>query len=346
MGIGDRYTPEIDISNGTNLKVAHPITIDDDTIGFIPGSADNDMLQWNESTGLWETTQNPSAPADGIFGHWTRDDLNDTLAPAVLGDTLRIDAIGPEGGTDDDLIQLGFGQVDVNGDLVVQTQFESLSTGTKIQQDAGGDIVCFGDTDVDNAVDGKKLTVWRMAAEGDNWISIFADKDRLNTIQASSALYYRSTFHHMLLGSATRSHYMSVRTDGSATVHRFYADGSAAIQKSLGIGRATSVEPIYALEVNGVTKTESGRIVKTTRLTANTTLDTTHHEVFCDTDGGAFTVTLPATPVGQTYRITNTGSNTLTLGRNGNTIKGSATDAIIPSGDTLILTWEPTEGWW
>jgi hypothetical protein len=58
-------------------------------------------------------------------------------------------------------------------------------------------------------------------------------------------------------------------------------------------------------------------------------------------------VTLPASPVdGQTYRITNSGNNNLTLGRNGNNIKGSPTDATIPSGDTLIITWEPTEGWW
>ena len=129
------------------------------------------------------------------------------------------------------------------------------------------------------------------------------------------------------------------------TMMQWDTSGNANILGNVRIGDTTT--PTYALEVAGVTKTESGRIVKTTRLTADgTTLSTAHHEVFCDTDGGAFTVTLPATPVGQTYRITNSGSNNLTVGRNGNNIKGSATDAIIPSGDTLILTWEPTEGWW
>jgi hypothetical protein len=117
------------------------------------------------------------------------------------------------------------------------------------------------------------------------------------------------------------------------------------ITQNVRIGDTTT--PEYALEVAGVVKSESGRVVKTTRLTADgTTLSTAHHEVFCNTDGGAFTVTLPATPVGQTYRITNSGNNNLTLGRNGNNIKGSATDATVPSGDTLIITWEPTEGWW
>jgi hypothetical protein len=122
------------------------------------------------------------------------------------------------------------------------------------------------------------------------------------------------------------------------------ASQTLTINATTTIGNATTNQQ---LTVTGVVKSESGRIPKTTRLTADgTTLGTAQHEVFCNTDGGAFTVTLPATPVGQTYRITNSGNNNLTVGRNGNTIKGSATDAIIPSGDTLILTWEPTEGWW
>ncbi len=54
--------------------------------------------------------------------------------------------------------------------------------------------------------------------------------------------------------------------------------------------------------------TTSGRIVKVTRITGNTTLDTSHHHVFADTDGGAITVTLPAGVAGTEYRIVNTGS--------------------------------------
>jgi len=104
-----------------------------------------------------------------------------------------------------------------------------------------------------------------------------------------------------------------------------------------------------ALEVAGVIKSESGKQVKTNRLTANTTLDKTYHEVFCDTDGGAFTVTLPAAPAdGQTYRITNTGSsaNDITVARNGNLLQGGTVDKTASDGTTIILTFEPTEGWW
>jgi hypothetical protein len=94
------------------------------------GTTTGDMLQWNDTTKRYENTQNPTAPSSGIFGHWTR--ATTTLAPAVAGDTLRIDAIGPEDGTDDDLIQLAniAGQVDVNGILTTTGSLLASSTGT------------------------------------------------------------------------------------------------------------------------------------------------------------------------------------------------------------------------
>jgi len=98
----------------------------------------------------------------------------------------------------------------------------------------------------------------------------------------------------------------------------------------------------------GTTKTSSGRVHKTNRLTGNTTLDETYHEVLCDTDGGAFTVTLPAGVNGTNYRITNTGSssNTLTVAPNGaELIKGVNANQTIGDKETMILTYETTEGW-
>ncbi len=98
----------------------------------------------------------------------------------------------------------------------------------------------------------------------------------------------------------------------------------------------------------GLVETGGGRIVKADRLASNTTLDATHHHVFCDTDGGVFTVTLPASPVdGQTYRIANTGSssNLLTIARNGNLLVGGTADKTASDGTVIILTFETTEGW-
>jgi hypothetical protein len=100
------------------------------------------------------------------------------------------------------------------------------------------------------------------------------------------------------------------------------------------------------LLVGGTTKTQSGRIPKDHLLTSNTTLDETYDEVFCDTDGGAFTITLPETPVGQRYRIINCGSNILTLDPNGNNIVGGPGNLTLDAGDVLIIKWNATKDWW
>jgi hypothetical protein len=417
---------------------------------------------------------------------------------AVLGDTLRIDAIGPEGGTDDDLIQLSAGQVDVDGDLGVSNSINSdneadayqiagvtiLSTKSQVDVSGTNNIFLGVNAGTDNTIGSDNMAIGTLAltnntegldnvaigsssmffnTTGDQNVGLGAGSCSGNTtgsrnigigfqanrfnqtgddnicigqnagegtsgssfnnclyIGRSAGIAATTGIKNTVVGSLSATSLSSganntVVGQGAATAlsigsdnvvigyragraiagdsnsvfvgayaGRYETAGSALyidgldrgneadgklesllygvfnsnpasqtlrvnaitnITQKLRIGDTTA--PTYALEVAGVTKTESGRIPKTTRLTADgTTLGTTQHEVFCDTDGGAFTVTLPATPVGQTYRITNSGNNNLTVGRNGNTIKGSATDATIPSGDTLILTWEPTEGWW
>jgi hypothetical protein len=100
--------------------------------------------------------------------------------------------------------------------------------------------------------------------------------------------------------------------------------------------------------VDGILNTDGGRQKKISRLTANTTIDTTYHIVLGDTDGGAFTITLTASPVdGETFTIKNTGSagNNLTVGRNGNNIEGVAADWILGDGSSATLIYQSTEGW-
>ncbi|MEE9367054.1 MAG: hypothetical protein V3W44_10230 [Dehalococcoidales bacterium] len=60
--------------------------------------------------------------------------------------------------------------------------------------------------------------------------------------------------------------------------------------------------------------------------------------LFCDTTGGAFSVTLPSTvPIGQRFLIVSVGStNTLTLDRNSNTINGAAADVTITTDQQAI----------
>ena len=95
--------------------------------------------------------------------------------------------------------------------------------------------------------------------------------------------------------------------------------------------------------------TSAGRVAGATRITGNTTLDTTHHNVFADTDGGVFTVTLPAGVTGTTYRIINSGStsNNLTITPNGaELLLGANSSFTLLDGEILVIVYETTEGWW
>ena len=112
---------------------------------------------------------------------------------------------------------------------------------------------------------------------------------------------------------------------------------------------ATDSDTNIAIQVDAGTTNTLGRIRTTTRITGNTILDETNHEVFCDTDGGAFTVTLPAGVDGTNYRITNTGSsgNAVTLTPDGSELLiGENSNFTLLDGDVLIITNETTEGWW
>ena len=95
--------------------------------------------------------------------------------------------------------------------------------------------------------------------------------------------------------------------------------------------------------------TTSGRIVNTTRVTTTYSILVTDHEVFGDTDGGAFTATLPTGVDGQTHRVINVGSSTndLTIAvQSGEKILGVTNDTfILADAEAIILTFETTEGW-
>jgi hypothetical protein len=127
------------------------------------------------------------------------------------------------------------------------------------------------------------------------------------------------------------------------------ANQTFRINGQVEIGNTTTAQPLVVRgtsDLIGVVKSESGRITKDHLLIANTTIDETYDEVFCDTDSAGFTVTLPATPVGQRYRIINCGSNTLTIDPNGNNIVGSAINVTLNAGDVLIIKWNSTKGWY
>lgn len=89
------------------------------------------------------------------------------------------------------------------------------------------------------------------------------------------------------------------------------------------------------------------RVIKTTRAAAIYTALVTDDAIFCDTDGGAWTLTLPAGVDGQKFMITNCGSsdNDLTVDGNGaEEINGSVTMTLV-DGDSIIIVFETTEEW-
>ncbi len=79
------------------------------------------------------------------------------------------------------------------------------------------------------------------------------------------------------------------------------------------------------------------------------TLAGTEDVVTCDAAGGSFTVNLPATPTdGDTYTFKKeTAGNTLTIGRNGETIDFVAADSTLTSAlSKLTLTWSADADTW
>jgi len=92
----------------------------------------------------------------------------------------------------------------------------------------------------------------------------------------------------------------------------------------------------------------AGRILNENTETGALTLDATHDVVHADSDGGAFTVTLPPShTAGKIYRIKNTGTsgNNITVGRNGNNIESSAADQTLFDLDAVVLISDGTD-WW
>ena len=91
----------------------------------------------------------------------------------------------------------------------------------------------------------------------------------------------------------------------------------------------------------------AGRIVNTTRVTTTYTALVTDYMIYADTDGGAFTITLPAGVEGQYFRIANVGSslNNLTIDGDGaETVRGALTQTLY-DGDIIIVVYNATEGW-
>lgn len=114
-----------------------------------------------------------------------------------------------------------------------------------------------------------------------------------------------------------------------------------------GVMDATAAD--QTLRINATVTTSYGRIVGESRYTTTQTLDNLDHIVSANTDGGAWTLSLPAGVVGTVYEITNTGdsSNNLTIAPNGaEHLIGVNANWTLLDGETLKITYRTSDGWY
>lgn len=128
-------------------------------------------------------------------------------------------------------------------------------------------------------------------------------------------------------------------------------DSQRTLEVGVGVDAADTVsfDGLSNYWFDGTIKNTAGRIKNTTRYTTTQAIPVTDNIVFANTDGGAWTATLPAGVEGQTLKIINSGSsgNLLTVAPNGaEHLLGANSNFILFDGESLILTYNATDGWY
>ena len=81
--------------------------------------------------------------------------------------------------------------LDVNGQINA-TELFNAGGDLKIQPDVQGDVILFGDTQVDNAVDGKELRIWRRAAEGNDYMRFYITASQVAMVHGSADFKFQA----------------------------------------------------------------------------------------------------------------------------------------------------------
>jgi len=257
---------------------------------------------------------------------------------------------------DGDIVDTGTGNFYIRPDGQIDALNESLS----LQPRASGNVDIGVITNVADDASGIILEIHRKAAEGNNKINIRTDANRNSWVQSdTTGLFLIESAGTLVLNNGA---------DGNLEIFRQSASGENRLVKQSGYITAASTDKFISWQVDDATDNfilaredsnilafdiqmpliTDGRIVKTDRITSNTTLDANHHNIFADTDGGAFTATLPAGVDGNYYRVINVGSsgNNLTIAPNGSELLlGDNSNLTLTDGNVLIIVYETTEGW-
>jgi hypothetical protein len=146
---------------------------------------------------------------------------------------------------------------------------------------------------------------------------------------ANNYLYLKSDSHRLYFGAGDDAY---LNYDGTDLVCNPAAVGTGAFK------------------ITGLLNNTGGRICNTTRVTSGPyTVLSSDRVIFCDTDGGSFTVNLPAGVEGTHYKILNCGSNTLTVDPNGTEElygAGAGVAATLGPGEVIDIHYNATEGWY
>ena len=251
---------------------------------------------------------------------------------SITGDVLTIELATPSGLTKSgnelavDALSTGGLQTATTGlsiKLVSTGGLETGASGLGINLDGGS---------LTLSADGIKITdpftPGEITLDNDGLHLRDTDASHVLTIKPGSDLSADRTF-EIITGDAGRA----ITLNGNPTLDDWFDQA---------VKQASS--PTFA----GLTTT-AGRIRNTTRYTTTQAIPTTDDVVFCNTDGGAWTATLPAGAEGQTFEIFNSGSgaNNLTVAPNGaEHLFGSNTNFVLHDGEKLIITYNTTDGWY
>ncbi len=235
---------------------------------------------------------------------------------------------------DDSNDRLGIGDTTPSASLSVNGGTGSLSTGIAL---GDGDTGFYEASDDIVAVDIGGSYRWGFDVSAFGGKSVVGSGTLLNTTGAAIASHCFNGDTNTGMGRALADT-LTLITGGTERL-RIDSSGDIGIGGSVGLG----VVPTAQLH------TSAGRIVGTTRITGATTLGVSHHHVFANTDGSAYTVTLPAGVEGTEYRIVNSGSsaNDLTIAPDGSEdLIGANSNQTLADGESLTLVYNATDGWY
>lgn len=263
--------------------------------------------------------------------------LQDTTSSIILGGTGASDhtvrMYQPSAG----VLSLGGRNGTNNEDL--EFDFESTADIVEISSTTGSDIRFEGMQIGVNVDPGSNVLYLKQLSDGNGTgLKLEGSGGNVNDreFQWSHISGGQLTFRRQTIGGGGASYVYSVNTSGQFGVGQFGAQAQLDVAGDCIIREGLD--------------TREGRIKNVTRVTSTPyTVLASDHNVFVDSDSAAVTVNLPAGVAGTEYRIVNTGSsgNDVTINPDGSELLlGANSSFALSDGDSLIIVYETTEGWW